>query len=191
MTIPICIVGTIATAPKLSLTRSRVAFCSFRVASNDRRYDREQGQWVDGETNWFTVNVFRSLAEHASESFAKGDRVVVSGRVRMRRWAAGEKSGTAVEVEAEALGHDLRWGVTTFAKRQGATASIASSAVENRIDAAAASDAPTSAHESGAQLEWRASGDALDATTPRAAGEGPQRGDEEPRAGDGFVPAAA
>ncbi|QBE49937.1 single-stranded DNA-binding protein [Leucobacter triazinivorans] len=185
MTIPICIVGTVATAPKLALTRSGVAFCTFRVASNERRYDREQGQWVDGETNWFTVNAFRGLAEHASESFAKGDRVVVSGRVRMRRWESGEKSGTAVEIEAEALGHDLRWGVTTFAKRHGsAAASATNGAAEGRVDTEVASDASSRALEPGEQREWRVTGDVTGETAPDAR-------DEDSRAGDGFVPAAA
>lgn len=153
MTTPICIVGTIATDPKLSRTGSQVAFCSFRVASNERRFDREQGQWIDGETNWFTVNSFRGLAEHASESFSKGDRVVVSGRVRMRRWESGEKSGTAVEVEAEAFGHDLRWGVSSFTKRSGAAAGAERGTPGGRTDSATATGS-TPAEGSGAQSAW-------------------------------------
>ncbi|WP_449281483.1 single-stranded DNA-binding protein [Leucobacter sp.] len=167
MSIPICIVGTIATDPRFSRTSSRVAFCSFRVASNERRFDREQAQWVDGETNWFTVNAFRGLAEHASESFAKGDRVVVSGRIRMRRWESGEKSGTAVEIEAEAFGHDLRWGVSSFAKRHGAGAESAGGL-----------------SESGEQTAWRV------ASEERAGAEqeAPSSVDAE---GDGFEAVAA
>jgi len=117
MSNPITVVGTIATEPRRIVTQSGVVLCSFRVASGDRRYDREQGKWVDGETNWFGVTAFRSLAEHALGSLRKGERVVVSGRLRLRQWESGEKSGLSVEVEAEALGHDLRWGVSRFEKR--------------------------------------------------------------------------
>ncbi|QIM16400.1 single-stranded DNA-binding protein [Leucobacter insecticola] len=125
MTIQISAVGTIATSPRLLNAENRAAFCTFRVACNDRRYDREKGRWVDGDTNWLTINAFRTLAEHAHESFAKGDRIVLSGRLRMRDWDNGSKSGTSVEVDADALGHDLRWGVSSFTKR-----SVPSSAPE-------------------------------------------------------------
>lgn len=117
MSNPIAIVGTIATDPKLITTQSGVTLCSFRVASGERRYDRVQQKWVDGETNWFGVTAFRALAEHANESFRKGERIIVNGRLRVRRWETAEKSGLAVEIEADALGHDLRWGVSRFEKR--------------------------------------------------------------------------
>lgn len=119
MSTPICIVGTVATQPRVTRSGAGVAFCTFRIASNERRYDRDKGEWVDGATNWLTVNAFRHLAEHAAESFRKGERVLVTGRLRVRRWEHDEKSGTAVEVEADALGHDLRWGVSRFTRTSG------------------------------------------------------------------------
>lgn len=114
----ITVVGTIATEPKLIQTRSGVGLCTFRLASGDRRFDRESQKWVDGETNWFGVTAFRALAENAHRSFQKGQRVIVSGRLRIRKWESGEKSGTSVDIEAEALGHDLRWGVSAFEKQE-------------------------------------------------------------------------
>lgn len=167
MSTPICVIGTIATHPRFTRTASGVAFCSFRVASNERRYDREQAQWVDGDTNWFTVNAFRGLAEHASDSFAKGDRVVVYGRVRVRRWETDQKSGTAVEVEAEAFGHDLRWGVSRFTKRSGAAPGSESTTSAQAPSPSTAAQAQEQAQE---QL----------AVPDGAHGEG-----------DGFVPVAA
>ena len=62
----------------------------------------------------FTVNCFRKLAEHASQSLVKGDRVIVRGKLRVRDWDNWELSGTAVEIEAESLGHDLMFGVSSF-----------------------------------------------------------------------------
>lgn len=118
MTNPVCVVGTVATAPRLIRTQSGVSLCSFRLASTERRYNREAGEWSDGDTNWFTVSVFRDMAGNAATSFAKGDRVVVTGRLRVRRWEQKEKdrSGLAVEIDADALGHDLRWGISRFTK---------------------------------------------------------------------------
>lgn len=114
------VVGTIATDPKLIRPSSGVQLCSFRLASDERRYDREQQSWVEGNTNWFGVVVFRSLAGHAHESFKKGDRVIVSGRLRVRKWEKEDRKGISVEIEAEAIGHDVRWGVSSFEKRMGA-----------------------------------------------------------------------
>ncbi|GAA1793291.1 single-stranded DNA-binding protein [Leucobacter iarius] len=126
MSTPISVVGTIATVPKLIRTGAGVPLCSFRLASSERRYDRERGDWVEGGTNWYSVTAFRSLAEHSHYSFQKGDRVFVSGKLRIRNWENKERSGTSVEIEADALGHELRWGTSRFARqtsgqRDGAT----------------------------------------------------------------------
>lgn len=116
----ITVIGTIATAPHMIGNDPARSLCTFRLASNERRYDREKGEWIDGTTNWFTVNVFRTLGDHAKESFSTGDRVLITGRLRVRRWENEGKSGNSVEIDAEALGHDLRWGVSRFARRGGA-----------------------------------------------------------------------
>ncbi|PRI11775.1 single-stranded DNA-binding protein [Leucobacter massiliensis] len=175
MSTPICIVGTVATEPRFSRGNAQVPFCSFRVASTERRFDREQGQWVDGETNWYTITSFRGLAEHALGSFAKGDRVVVSGRLRIRRWSSGEKSGTNVEIEADAFGHDLRWGVSSFTKRLGAETSP-------RGEVTPPPETSGSAEDPNGADPRAATGAELPAWLAAPAGDGP-RGD------DGFTPA--
>jgi single-strand DNA-binding protein len=40
--------------------------------------------------------------------------VIVTGRQRVIDWARDGKSGTAVEVDAAAVGHDLRFGLSQF-----------------------------------------------------------------------------
>lgn len=112
----VCVVGTVATDPKLTKSAGRVAFCSFRLACNERRFDAEKKEWIDSDTNWYTINSFRGLAEHTVGSFHKGDRVIVNGRLRVRDWETEERSGTSAVVEADALGHDLRWGTTVFTR---------------------------------------------------------------------------
>jgi single-strand DNA-binding protein len=73
--------------------------------------------WVDSDVNWFTVSAFRQLAANISQSISKGERVVVTGRIKVRDWDNGERSGTSVEVEASAIGHDLTFGTATFERR--------------------------------------------------------------------------
>jgi single-strand DNA-binding protein len=112
----ITITGVVGTIPRNFVTRDNLAVTSFRLASGQRRYDRGAGAWVDGETNWYSVTAFRQLATNVSRSIMKGDHIVVSGRVRVRDWTAGERSGTSVDIEADAVGHDLRWGTSSFTR---------------------------------------------------------------------------
>ncbi|MBT2499784.1 single-stranded DNA-binding protein [Agromyces sp. ISL-38] len=116
MTDNITVTGVVGSDPKHHVTSQGLAITSFRLASTRRYFDRSKGTWEDGETNWYTVSAFRQLAFNASTSIVRGERVVVHGRLRLRAWETGEKSGTAVEIEADAIGHDLTWGVSTFTK---------------------------------------------------------------------------
>ena len=116
MTDNITLIGFVATEPKHFVTREGLAITSFRLASTQRRFDRAQGRWSDGETNWYTISTFRQLAINVTTSVKKGDRVMVSGRLRIRGWEAGERSGITVEVEADAVGHALAWGTAVFTR---------------------------------------------------------------------------
>jgi single-strand DNA-binding protein len=73
-------------------------------------------KWVDGETNWFTITSFKQLAINTATSVSKGDRIIVSGKLRVRDWDNGERAGTSVEIEAELVGHDLTWGSSVFTR---------------------------------------------------------------------------
>ena len=123
MTSNLSVIGQIATEPKLFTPAGGAEFCTFRLASTERRYDAVQQTWVDTDTNWFTVNAFRSLARHAKHSFRTGDRVVVAGKLRVRPWVADDRRGTSVEIDADGLGHDVRFGVSAFVKSGGGEAS--------------------------------------------------------------------
>ena len=108
--------GLVATTPRHLVTQEGLPITSFRLASSKRRFDKTKKTWVDGETNWFTINSFRQLAINSASSISKGDRIVVSGRLKVRDWDNGERSGTSVEIEADCLGHDLVWGTSEFSR---------------------------------------------------------------------------
>ena len=114
MTETVTVSGLVATTPRHLVTQDGLPITSFRLASSHRRFDKEQGRWVEVETNWFTVTAFRQLAVNSAQSITKGERVVAHGRLRIRDWDNGERSGTSVELEADSLGHDLSWGTATF-----------------------------------------------------------------------------
>ncbi len=110
--------GLIATDPRLIEADNGLSILSFRLAAAQRRFDSESGKWISDQTNWFSVSSFRKLAENSHASLAKGDRVVISGRLKVRDWDNGERSGTSVEIEAEAIGHDLTFGTTEFRRAE-------------------------------------------------------------------------
>ncbi len=187
MSTVISVVGTVATDPRTITTQSGIALCTFRLACGERRFDREKNSWIDGETNWFTVTAFRGLARNASDSFHKGDRVIVNGRLRIRNWERDDRSGTAVDIEAEALGHDLRWGASSFTKRNGSetqTSTTSESAEHDRDRWAVPESAVASGSDSAEseQAEGAGHSDSDSGAMRTSTGEDST---------DGFVPAAA
>jgi single-strand DNA-binding protein len=108
------IVGRVATDPTQGQTKGGVPVTNFRLASTHRRFDEATQTWTDSGTNWFSVAAFRQLGEHAKASLRTGDSVIVTGRLRIRDWESNDRHGTSVDIEADAIGHDLRWGTTAY-----------------------------------------------------------------------------
>jgi single-stranded DNA-binding protein len=53
---------------------------------------------------------WRGQAEHLADSLGKGDRVMVTGRLRQRRWETPEGEKRSVtELEADEVGASLKW----------------------------------------------------------------------------------
>lgn len=112
----ITIVGNVAATPELRRLPSGDAVVGFRVGVTERRLDKQTSQWVDGNTSWYRVSAYRSLAENIHRSIGAGERVVVSGRFSLQEWETDVKKGVSAEIEAEAVGHDLRWGTSVFTR---------------------------------------------------------------------------
>ncbi len=110
----ISIAGNVATDLRFLRSERGTPLASFRLASTARRYDRSQGGWVDGRTTFVTVICWRTLAENVAASLRKGEPVVVVGRLRVEPWERDGRTGTTVEVEAQAIGHDLSRGTSAF-----------------------------------------------------------------------------
>lgn len=112
MTDLITVTGVVGSDPRAIVTGQQLPITSFRLASSRRYFNRATNSWEDAGTNWYTVSAFRQLAFNANASLRKGEHVVVHGRLKQRPWQAGDKSGVAIEIEADAIGHDLSWGLT-------------------------------------------------------------------------------
>jgi single-strand DNA-binding protein len=106
----ITLTGNLIDAPELRFTAAGQAVASFRVASTPRSYDKNSGEWKDGDTLYLTCTIWRQAAENLAESaLEKGMRVIVQGRLKQRSYqtASGENR-TVYEVDAEEVGPSLR-----------------------------------------------------------------------------------
>ena len=110
--------GFVATDPATRHTASGAAVTGFRLATTERRFDRETAEWVDAHTNWYSISAFGQLGSNTAQSVKKGNPVIVTGRLRVRDWSTGERSGTSVDVVADAVGLDLGFGSAAFQRSQ-------------------------------------------------------------------------
>lgn len=116
----ITIVGNTGGDAELRFTPNGAAVANFSVAVTPRTKN-QAGEWVDGEATWYRVNCWRSLAENVAESIVSGMRVIVQGRLQLRKWQNDQKEGQSLEITADAVGPDLMWAQAKVrrAERQG------------------------------------------------------------------------
>lgn len=112
----VTLTGLVATTPRRVTTSEGKEVLSFRLASSRKHYEKDTEQWVVDDTNWYTVVAFGALAINGGDSLEKGHRVVVAGNLQVKDWTNESHKGTAVEVIADALGHDLLWGSTKYTR---------------------------------------------------------------------------
>jgi single-strand DNA-binding protein len=94
--------------PELCFTKHSIAVAKYAVAVTQRI--QRDGEWRDGDTSFLRVNVWRGQAENLADSLGKGDRVMVTGRLRQRSWETPEGDKRSVtEIEADEVGASLKW----------------------------------------------------------------------------------
>ena len=113
----ITVVGNLTADPELRFTPSGAAVANFTVASTPRIYDRQSGEWKDGEALFLRCNIWREAAENVAESLTRGSRVIVTGRLKQRSFETkeGEKR-TVFEVEVEEIGPSLKYATAKVNK---------------------------------------------------------------------------
>jgi len=113
----ITVVGNLTADPDLRFTPSGAAVANFTVASTPRVYDRQSGEWKDGDALFLRCNIWREAAENVAESLTRGSRVIVTGRLRQRSFETreGEKR-TVVEVEVDEIGPSLKYATAKVNK---------------------------------------------------------------------------
>jgi single-strand DNA-binding protein len=80
----VIIVGNLGRDPELRYTAQGTPVCSFSVATNERRKDKN-GEMQD-QTTWFRITLWNRLAETASQYLQKGRQVYIEGRLRVEEY---------------------------------------------------------------------------------------------------------
>ena len=106
----ITIIGNLTADPEMRFTPSGAAVASFTVASTPRTFDRQAGEWKDGETLFMRCSIWRDAAENVAESLTKGTRVIAQGRLVQRSFTTREgENRTVVEMQVDEIGPSLRY----------------------------------------------------------------------------------
>lgn len=118
------VTGNLVGDPELRFTPGGVALVKFTIASTPRSFDRQSGQWSDGEPLFLTCTAWRDMAENIAESLTKGTRVVVFGRLKLSRWETpeGEKR-SAYGLDVDEVGPSLRFAQAKVTKMSRAKSS--------------------------------------------------------------------
>jgi single-strand DNA-binding protein len=122
----VTVVGTVITDVRQRTTQDGVALASFRVACNERRYDKASGEWVDGDRLYLSVTCWRKVAVNVGAALDKGDPVVVRGRLFSRGYEQDGVKRTALDLDAYQVAPDLaRCAVTVHRSSRAPAAELA------------------------------------------------------------------
>ena len=95
-------VGNLVFEPDFGVTANGISRCKMRIACNERK--KVDGDWVDGDTSFFDIIVWRGLADAAGDNFKKGQSILVVGKVKISKYE--DKNGVerqSVEILAEEI----------------------------------------------------------------------------------------
>jgi single-strand DNA-binding protein len=77
------LMGRLGRDPELKQARAGGSVLSVSVATKDR--EKQGDQWQD-VTDWHEVVLFGRQAEYLADKARKGDRVLVEGKSKVRKW---------------------------------------------------------------------------------------------------------
>jgi len=107
----VTIVGNLVADPELRFTSNGAAVANLTIASTPRTYDRQSGEWKDGDALFLRGTVWKEAAENVADNLTKGQRVIAIGKLKQRSFEdrEGNKRST-IELEIDEIGASLRFG---------------------------------------------------------------------------------
>lgn len=106
------IVGNLTAGPEMRTTSNGGTVANLTIASTPRLFDRDSGQWEDGETLFMRCSAWDStyspMASNIQASLAKGMRVIARGRLEQRSYQDRDgNKRTVVEMRLDEIGPAL------------------------------------------------------------------------------------
>lgn len=114
----ITVIGNLTDNPELRFLPDGTSMAKFTIASTPRSFDRQSGEWKDGESLFLNCTIFRDMATNVAESLQRGARVIVQGRLRLSRWEdkeSGEKR-SAYGLDVDEIGPSLKFAQAAVKK---------------------------------------------------------------------------
>ena len=96
----VVIAGNLTRDLELRMTQSGMPIASFTVAVNERRKNRQTGEWED-KANYFDVKAFGERWQKLSQYMTKGSKVTVQGRLSQSTWERDGQKRSKVEIIAD------------------------------------------------------------------------------------------
>src|SRR5690242_6054404 len=117
--VQVTIVGTTTAPAEPRFVPSGVAVCSWTLAVNPRRFDKQAGEWKEQPAQFYRCSVWREAAENAAETLTeKGMRLIVVGTLNPREYEKDGIKRLSLEVDVEEVGPSLRWASVAVNRTQ-------------------------------------------------------------------------
>ena len=95
----VVLIGRVTFDPEMRTTSTGLSVCNIGIAV-ERDYKDGQG---NKETDFFSIVVWKKLAESVSQYVGKGSLIGVSGRLQSRKYEKNGENRTSVEIVAESI----------------------------------------------------------------------------------------
>lgn len=115
----ITITGNLTADPETRTLNTGSTVASFTIASTPRTYNRQTGQYEDGQTLFMRCSAWNDLATHTAQTLAKGMRVIAEGRLQQRTYQTQDGSNrTITELQIDDIGPSLRHATAQVTRSQ-------------------------------------------------------------------------
>lgn len=112
------IIGNLTADPELRTTGSGANVVNFTIASTPSTYNKQTGQWEDGQALFLRCSAWRELADHIAASLSKGMRVIASGTLSQHSYQAQDGTNrTVMQLTVTEIGPSLRYATAAVARQ--------------------------------------------------------------------------
>jgi single-strand DNA-binding protein len=116
------LVGNVVREPELRWTKSGQPYSNFTLVYSERYLDRASGTWQDGPATFINCTAWKQAgAENIKESISKGNRVMVTGKLKQRNYLTDDgNKRSVIELDVEEVAVSLKFSIAVPVKQQNA-----------------------------------------------------------------------